>query len=145
MLDLREEVVAPVMVFSIPILAVAGWIVINIVRTLSWQHLMETSIRERMALVAKGADPARLHGGEALPPLLALDDYGRVRAQGLLIGGFVTLVGGITFALVVGSLDTWDTGGWELGIVAAAAGLALLVCGLLVWPRRQAGAANLTR
>jgi hypothetical protein len=142
MLALREEVVAPVMVFAIPILAVAGWIVIRIVRTLSWQHLMETSLRERMALLAKGVDPAHLPGGEAFPPLLALDDYERVRAQGLLIGGFVTLVAGLTFALVVGSLDTWDTGGWELGIVAAVAGLALLVCGLLVWPRGRAGAAH---
>ena len=137
----RDEVIAPVMVFAIPIVAIVGGIIASIVKTLSRQRLMEVALRERMALMARGVDPAKLSGaagtGLAFPALLSPDDYSRFRAQGLLVGGFVTLVAGAAFSLVVGALDSWDAGDWGLGIVAASIGLALICSGLVVWPRRR--------
>jgi hypothetical protein len=137
----RDEVIAPVMVFAIPIVAIVGGIIAGIVKTLSRQRLMEVALRERMALLARGVDPAKLSSAAdaslAFPALLSPDDYSRLRAQGLLIGGFVTLVAGVAFGIVVGALDSWEVGDWGLGIVAASIGLALIASGLVVWPWRQ--------
>ena len=64
-------------------------------------------------------------------------DASRLRAQGLLVAGFVTLAGGVSFAVVSGRLDSWewDGGDWGLGVVAASIGLALILSGLIIWPR----------
>ncbi len=136
---LRDDVVGPLMVFAVPLVAIAGGILASVVRTLSHHRLMEAVIQERMALVARGVDPARLSAASraaaGLPPLFSLDDFARHRAQGLLVGGFVTLVGGAAFALVVGILDAWDPESWAGGVIAGAIGLALIASGLVVWPR----------
>ncbi len=136
MIWLRDDIVAPVMVFAIPIVAVAGGILASIVRTLSTHRLMEVALRERMALVARGVDPARLSGpgGAGLPPLLGLEDFALYRAQGLLIGGFVVLAGGLAIVMVAGILDAWDPESWAWGAIAGAVGLALVASGLVVWP-----------
>jgi hypothetical protein len=144
---IRDDVIGPVMVFAIPIVAIAGGILASIVRTLSQHRLMETALRERMALIARGMDPEALSAatgrGFSTPALFALEDFARIRAQGLLIAGFVTLVAGVAYGLVVGTLDSWEAGDWALGVVAAAAGLALIASGWVVWPRgRHTGAGH---
>jgi hypothetical protein len=141
-----EDLFVPFLVFAIPCVAIAGGILAGIIRTISKHRLMETVVRERMALIAKGVDPARipvsawtLVGGAYL---LSMRDATRLRAQGLLVAGFVTLAGGASMALVGGMLNSWDPGEWGLGFVAASIGLALILSGAIIWPRgRTADAA----
>lgn len=136
-----EDLFVPFLVFAIPAVAIAGGILAGIIKTISAHRLMEAVVRERMALIAKGVDPARvpasaggLLGGSSL---LSMRDASRLRAQGLLVAGFVTLAGGASFAVVAGVLNSWDweAGDWGLGVVAASIGLALIVSGLIIWPR----------
>jgi hypothetical protein len=132
----HEHVVAPFMVFSIPIVAIVGGIIASVVKTLSHHRLMESALRERMALVARGVDPARLGAeGDLGAPLLAYVDYARFRAQGLLIGGMVTLAAGLSFGAFVGLVDSWDSDGWLLAVVPVTIGLALIASAAVVWPR----------
>ena len=135
-----EDVFVPFLVFAVPVVAIAGGILAGIIKTISRHRLMEVAVRERMALVARGVDPARIPGlpagvGTGLLPLLSFADHSRLRAQGLLVAGFVTLAGGASIALVGGVLDSWDLSDWGLGVVAASIGLALILSGLIIWPR----------
>jgi hypothetical protein len=136
-----EDLYVPFMVFAIPLVAIAGGILASIIKTISSHRLMESVVRERMALIAKGVDPDRI------PAIVAgalrgssprsMHDLTRLRAQGLLVAGFVTLAGGASFAIVaraLGSLE-WDGGDWSLGVVAASIGLALILSGVIIWPR----------
>lgn len=134
-----EDVFVPFLVFAVPTVAIAGGILAGIIKTISAHRLMEAVVRERMALIARGVDPARIpaSAGGTLggSPLLSMRDASRLRAQGLLVAGFVTLAGGASVALVGGMLDSWETGDWGLGVVAASIGLALILSGLIIWPR----------
>lgn len=136
-----EDVFVPFLVFAIPAVAIAGWILAGIIKTISAHRLMEAVVRERMALIARGVDPARIpaSAGGALggTSLLSMRDATRLRAQGLLVAGFVTLAGGVSFAVVSGRLGSWewDGGDWGLGVVAASIGLALILSGVIIWPR----------
>ena len=138
---LDEDLFVPFLVFAIPVVAVAGWILAGIIRTVSAHRLMEAIVRERMALVARGVDPGKIpaSAGGALggTSLLSLREATRLRAQGLLVGGFVTLAGGTSFALVTRALGSpeWEGGDWSLGVVAASIGLALILSGVILWPR----------
>jgi hypothetical protein len=136
-----DDVFVPFLVFAVPCVAIAGGILAGIIKTISAHRLMEAVVRERMALVARGVDPARipasaggLLGGSSL---LSLRDMSRLRAQGLLVAGFVTLAGGASFAIVTRALGSWEWegGDWGLGVVAASVGLALILSGAIIWPR----------
>jgi hypothetical protein len=137
-----EDVFVPFLVFAVPIVAIAGGILAGIIKTVSSHRLMEAVVRERMALIARGVDldklPATVSGALAGASLLSMRDLTRLRAQGLLVAGFVTLAGGASFAAVSYALDSWDGGDWGVGVVAAAIGLALILSGLLIWPRGRA-------
>jgi hypothetical protein len=131
-----EAIFVPFLLLGIPAVAVAGWILAGVVRTLSAHRLLEAAVRERMALIAHGVDPSRIpavgtYGG------LGTDaaGYDRYRAQGLLVWGFTLLAGGASFAWVSGTLDAWTEGDWPLGVVAASIGIALLLSGMIIWPR----------
>lgn len=138
-----EDLYVPFLVFAVPIVAIAGGILAYIIKIVSSHRLMETLVRERAALIAKGVDPDRIPAtgpGGLAGPLLSMHDLTRLRAQGLLVAGFVTLAGGASFALVSSRLgswefDGWGVGDWGLGVVAASIGLALIVGGLILWPR----------
>ena len=134
-----EDVFVPFLVFAVPIVAIAGGILAHIIKTISSHRLMETVVRERMALVAKGVDPDQfpvtVAGALGSSSLMSMHDLTRLRAQGLLVAGFVTLAGGASFALVGGMLDSWDAGDWGIGVVAASIGIALLLSGAIIWPR----------
>jgi len=135
---LDEAFIVPVLVFGIPIVAIAGWLLARVIRTISAHRLLEAAVRERMALVARGVDPARIPAAGAYGgPGTDAAGYDRYRAQGLLVWGLTLLAGGVTFALVAGTLDAWTEGDWPLGVVAAAIGVALLVSGAIIWPRKR--------
>lgn len=131
-----EAMVVPFLLFGIPLVAIAGWFLAGVVRTVSAHRLLEAAVRERMALVARGVDPAKIPAAGAYGGLgTDAAGYDRYRAQGLLVWGLTLLAGGVTFALVAGTLDAWTEGDWPLGVVAASIGVALLISGAIVWPR----------
>jgi peptidoglycan/LPS O-acetylase OafA/YrhL len=137
-----EDVFVPFLVFAVPIVAIAGGILAGIIRSISAHHLMEVALRERMALIARGVDPARIPGlstgaGLGLFPQLSFADHSRLRAQGLLIGGLVTLLGGLALGAFLGLTESWESHEWTFALVPVCIGLALLVSSLIV--RAQGG------
>jgi len=137
--DFGPEVIAPVLVFAIPIIAIAGGITAGIVRTISRHRLIELAQRERIAMIERGLDPSKL-------PPLPLDtefgvstrwsagDYARRRAQGLMIGGLVTLAVGISLSVMLHYIAD-EPGVWAVGLIPGAIGIALLISGVLVRPK----------
>ena len=135
----------PLVALTIPIVAIVGGITAGIIRSLGRQRLIELAQRERIAAIERGVDPGKL----APLPVAALDDEtdmwnlspherDRRRAQGLMIGGIVTLaVGGgiIGFFSVIQENDRI----WAVGIIPATVGLALLISSWLVRPRGNGG------
>jgi hypothetical protein len=133
---LDEDLLVPLAALAIPILAIAGWMLARVIRTISAHRLIEAAVQERIALIAHGVDPARIPGGGGTWRM-RVADYDRHRAQGLLVWGFALLAGGVSFALVTGWLDSWTEGDWPVGVVAAAIGVALLLGGAIIWPRKR--------
>jgi hypothetical protein len=134
----EEDLVPLFLVFGVPIVALAGWMLAGVVRTISAHRLLEAAVRERIALIAHGVDPARIpaigpYGGFGTDAA----GYERFRAQGLLVWGFALLAGGVSFALVAGTLDAWTEADWPIGVVAAAIGAALLLSGAIIWPKSK--------
>ena len=136
------DTIMPIMIFAVPIIAIIGGITAGIVKTLSQGRVIEMAQRERIAAIQAGIDPSKL------PPLPAASEFGDAaeslanpeqaalrRAQGLLIGGFVTFLGGIGVSGLFYFLDEGDRM-WAIGIVPMSVGLALLISGFLVRPRR---------
>ena len=140
---LDEDLFVPFLVFAVPIVAIAGGILAGIIRTISRHRLMEVAVRERMALIARGVDPARIPGlpsgvDSGLFPLRSFADHSRLRAQGLLIGGLVTLLGGIALGAFLGLTESWESREWTVALVPVSIGIALLVSSAIV--RAQGGA-----
>ena len=132
------DVIAPVMVFAIPIVAIAGGILASVVKTISAHRLMEAALRERMALIARGVDPSRIPPASlegSLAGLWPLAEFARFRAQGLLIGGFVTLAAGAALGVFLLLVDSWSDGSWSVALIPVSIGVALIASGLIVWPR----------
>lgn len=134
----ESDFIIPLLIFSIPIIAIAGGVVSGIVRSAGRQRLIELAQRERIAAIERGIDPARL------PPPPSLDDtfpgYSedgqRARAQSLMIGGLVTVFGGIGLvtALIIINPDH-DKRVWALGLIPTLIGVSLLISAWLVWPK----------
>ncbi|MBI1797547.1 MAG: hypothetical protein HY076_06245 [Candidatus Eisenbacteria bacterium] len=141
------EAFIPIIALSIPIVAIVGGITAGIIRTLGRQRLIELAQRERIAAIERGVDPSKL----APLPLAALDDEpegvwsmsqrdrDHRRAQGLLIGGIVTVAVGLGLMAFLNFIE--DNGHvWAVGIIPASVGVALLISWFLVRPRRNGGA-----
>src|SRR5258705_2370039 len=94
-----ENIFVPFLVFAIPIVAIVGGITAGIVRTLGQQRLAELAAKERLAAIERGIDPSKLPPPPSLGDPMDWSDPGRRhpnrRAQGLMIGGPVTLRGGV--------------------------------------------------
>jgi hypothetical protein len=135
------ESLVPMMIFAIPIVAIIGGITAGIVKTMSQGRVIEMAQRERIAAIQAGIDPSKL------PPIPISTDFNdatealrdpvasaRNRSQGLLIGGFVTLLGGIGLGLFLYIVNDGDRV-WSVGLMPAFVGIALLLSGFLVRPR----------
>src|SRR3954468_3433905 len=85
------DFIIPLMIFSIPIVAIIGGITAGIVRILSQHRLLELPTRERIAAIERGVDPSKLPPA----PVIVEESYGgaardpKHRYQGLMIGGLV--------------------------------------------------------
>lgn len=139
------EGLIPIVALAIPIVAIVGGITAGIVRTLGRQRLIELAQRERIAAIERGVDPSKL----APLPVSALDDEpeawhaspydrDRRRAQGLMIGGIVTMAVGISLMAFLNFMDD-DGNAWAVGIIPATVGVALLLSSFLVRPRGGSG------
>jgi hypothetical protein len=131
----------PIVALAIPIVAIVGGITAGIIRTLGRQRLIELAQRERIAAIERGVDLSKL----APLPAIALDDEpetwstsqydrDRRRAQGLMVGGIVTLAVGLGLMLFLNIIEQHEDV-WAVGIVPAAIGVALLLSSFLVRPR----------
>jgi hypothetical protein len=141
--DIGEFV--PIVALSIPIVAIIGGISAGIIRTLGRQRLIEMAQRERIAAIERGVDPSKL----APLPVSALDDEpetwtmsqydrDRRRAQGLMIGGIVTLAVGIGLMAFLSVVEDHGNA-WAVGIIPATIGFALLLSAFLVRPKSNGG------
>ena len=141
-----EGILIPLAAFSIPVVAITGGIVIGVVRSLGRQRALELAQRERIACIERGIDPAKLPpiniGGQEMDSILEFTDRQSSplrRAQGLLIGGLVTLFVGVGLSIFLGLMMRGHSGddasAWAVGLIPGFVGLALLVSAMIVWPR----------
>lgn len=129
-----DDVMAvPFLLFAIPVIAVAGGILAGVIRQVSAHRLLEAAVRERMALVARGVDPAAIPALSGVGGMFgSFADQSRLRAQGLLVGGLVTLLGGLAFGVFMGLTDSWQSHEWTFALVPVAIGVALLASSAIV-------------
>lgn len=139
----------PIVALSIPIVAIIGGITAGIIKTLGRQRLIELAQRERIAAIERGVDPSKL----APLPVTALDDEPEVwnmsqydrdrrRAQGLMVGGIVTMAVGLGLMAFLSIVE--DNGNaWGVGIIPAAVGVALLLSSFLVRPKGGNGGSGM--
>jgi hypothetical protein len=138
-MNVGPDVVAPILVFSIPIIAIVGGITAGIVKTMSRHRIIELAQRERIAMIERGLDPSKL---PPLPiseitedtPLLSPVDSARRRSQGLMIGGLVTLAVGLSLGVMLYYI-AGEPGVWSVGLIPVAIGIALLISAFLLRPR----------
>jgi len=140
LIDNIEDTILPIMVFSIPLVAIVGGITMGIVKTLTQSRIIENAQRERIAAIQAGIDPSRL------PPIpsaefdevadIARDpEVGqRRRTNGLMVGGVVTLFTGVGLAVFFLFMDTGGNA-WAIGVIPAFIGFALLLSSFLVRQR----------
>jgi hypothetical protein len=139
------EIVAPFLVFSIPIIAIVGGITAGIVKTISRHRIIEMAQRERIAMIERGLDPSKLPplptmgavglmGDVAADSLLSSKESAHRRSQGLMIGGLVTLAVGISLSVMLYYIAD-EPGVWAVGVIPGAIGIALLLSAFLVRPR----------
>ncbi len=143
MFHLGTDSIMMFMIFAIPIVAIVGGITAGIVRTMARTRLAELAARERIAAIERGIDPSKLPGmaetadlggrGLAYPGLVHPVRY----AQGLMVGGLVTLFVGVALGLFLHFVDDSNSGAWAVGLIPGAVGLALLLGAVIVWPRGE--------
>jgi hypothetical protein len=134
--------VLPILIFGIPIIAIVGGITSAIVKTVTDARIVENAQRERIAAIQAGIDPSRLPPvpalGGGVPTAMAVDPeaLGRHRAQGLLIGGIITLLGGVGLLCFFYFFFGEDGNLWAIAILPMFIGVALLISALIVKPRK---------
>jgi hypothetical protein len=138
MFQFDNDVVYGFLVFSIPIVAIVGGITVGIVRTLGHQRLAELAARERLAAIERGIDPSKLPPPPTLGDPSDWSDTGRRdpyrRAQGLMIGGLVTLAVGIGLSVLIWTTSD-ERSGWAVGLIPGLVGVALLLSAWIVMPK----------
>ena len=145
MFSFDADTLVPLLVFAIPIVAIIGGITAGIVKTLGQQRLLELAHRERLAAIERGVDPAKLPDVPTpeAATLRALGELGlgesspERHAQGLMIGGLVTLAVGISLGIFRYLVADGDHNVWAVGLIPASIGIALLLSAWLVKPKRR--------
>jgi len=128
-----------VFAMAIPIVAIVGGISVAIVRTIGQQRIAELAHRERIVAMERGVDPSKLPP----PPVI---DYGPAygtynplrRYHGLLIGGIVCILVGISVAVFLHLMET-EKNAWAVGLIPLGVGIALLLSAGVVKPRNGNG------
>ncbi len=120
------DVISLLLIFGAPFAVVVGGVVAAILKIRGEQRVAELVYQERLAAIEKGLDPGTLPS-PALPYLTPRQISLR-RAQGLLIGGLLTLAlgGGLMLMLFLLPNKT-ASAAWPVGFVPLFIGVALLV------------------
>lgn len=123
-----ESVTAIVFILAVPLVAIAGSILVIVIKTRGQQRLLELAHQERIAAIERGLDLSQL------PPLLPTPGQSVMRrAQGMMIGGLLTMGSGfgLCFALL---LMKYDDGrqAWPIGFVPIFVGIALMISSRIV-------------
>ena len=129
----------PIVAMFIPLVAVGGGIVVALFRTHAQQRVAEWAMKERIAAIEKGVDPA------TLPPLPRVGDPAELASravsprqkalevsQGLFIAGTVTCFSGMGLAVLFVMIDAGPRNLWAIGALAVFVGLGLLVSAAVV-------------
>lgn len=132
---------------AIPIIAIVGAFAVAIVRIIAEQRMIHMAQRERIAAIERGIDPSKLPpiGGGNGPLGPAYERWGYRyasplrRAQGLVIGGLVTLAVGIGISIFLYGVDS-DHKAWAVGLIPMLVGVALLAGAAIIWPRGNGAA-----
>lgn len=129
-----------VLIFAIPIVAIVGGITASVLKTQGEQRLIELAQRERIAAIERGLDlsklppfpmPAGSH--EVSSMYMSPRQASLHRAQGLLIGGLVTLAVGVGISLMLYFLGGGaEAGAWAVGLVPGFVGVGLLISSMIV-------------
>ncbi|MGC4001083.1 MAG: hypothetical protein QM767_27935 [Anaeromyxobacter sp.] len=136
----------PLVALLIPIVAIVGGIAAGIFRMRAQQKIAELAMQERIVAIEKGLDPATLPPPPSMADAdereeLGLDPRTRAErtAQGLLVGGIITLFAGFGVALVLWLLpQTAALGLGVIGVVPVFVGLGLMVASWVVKPKGPA-------
>jgi hypothetical protein len=140
MFSFDSDVLVPMMIFALPIVAVAGGITAGIVKTMSRHRVIEMAQRERIAAIERGLDPNKLpplpavfSDDESAPTYMTMRQASVHRARGLLVGGIITLAVGIGLAVMLYFIADGSDGKkvWAIGAIPAMVGLALLLSSFL--------------
>ena len=147
-------VLVPMMIFAIPIVAVAGGITAGIVKTMSRHRLIEMAQRERIAAIERGLDPGKLppmptfiSDDEGAPTYMTLRQATIHRSRGLLVGGIITLSVGIGLGVMLYFIadGSDDKNVWAVGAIPVLVGVALLLSSFLYSRFAQDDAASSTK
>ena len=120
---------------AIPIVAIVGGITVAVVRTIGQQRIAELAHRERIAALEHGVDPSKLPPAPVIDYGPAYGAYSPLRRyHGLLIGGIVCTVVGISIAAFLVVMES-QKNAWAIGLIPVGVGVALLLSAQLVKPR----------
>jgi hypothetical protein len=127
----------PYFILIIPIVAISGGVIHGIVKTVGRQRLAELAQRERIAAIERGIDPSKLPpfippGGDPHEPGLTFAHRQLRTAQGLKIGGIITIAVGVGMGGPLVAMH--EERGWLPGIVLLCIGLALLISARIIRP-----------
>ncbi len=135
MFHLNSDSFIAVFSMAIPIVAIVGGITVAVVRTLGQQRIAELAHRERIAALERGVDPSKLPPAPVIDYGPAYGTYNPLRRyHGLLIGGIVCLLVGISIAAFLMIMET-EKNAWAVGLIPAGVGVALLLSAGIVKPR----------
>jgi len=140
-------ILIPIFAMMIPIVAIAGGITVAVFQTIGQRKIAELAMRERIAAIERGLDPAKL------PPL---PDHGLHRdartpreralatAQGFYVAALITFASGLGVSVLLFFIEaTRERPLWPIGLVPMFVALGLGAAGALV--RRDAPPAGALR
>jgi hypothetical protein len=142
-----RDLLGTVSMLTIPVIAIIGAFTVAIVRIITEHRREELAQRERIAAIERGIDPSKLPslGGGNGGGGAAYDRWGYRngsslrRAQGLMIGGLVTLASGVGIAVFLYGIES-DHKAWAVGLIPMLIGVALLAGAAIIWPRGNGSA-----
>ena len=142
----EPEFVVPLLLFSIPIIAIVGGMVSGIVKMQGRQKLIELAQQERIAAIQRGIDPNQLPPlplealGNSDSPFLSPYESDRRRSQGFLIAGLITFFGGAGLLVFLMLIDPeHDKPVWAVGLIPMMIGFSLMLSAWIIRPRGNGG------
>ena len=133
----------PLLIFSIPLLAITGGIIAGIVRMIHRQRTWELIQRERIAAIERGIAPEAI---AQMQPAAVYDEPGRNMSPGaaaqrlqmyLRIYGIIILFVGVGLCVFLNGVSG-EAKVWMVGLLPCAAGLGLLASSMVVRPPSEA-------